>query len=150
METPNTKLAQKSRDGLKERPCDNNKLLQKPQTKENTKPVGIKLHTQQRAVNRAIFNYTVATKLYLMEQQKKQVDRIHKMIEEEEVRMLRKEMIPRAQLMPLFDRPFFPQRSRRPLTVPREPCFHSTSGKETSCFSSSCYGLYDFQHNEAH
>lgn len=32
------------------------------------------------------------------------------MIEEEEVRMLRKEMIPRAQLMPFFDRPFFPQR----------------------------------------
>lgn len=32
------------------------------------------------------------------------------MIEEEEVRMLRKEMIPRAQLMPFFDKPFFPQR----------------------------------------
>lgn len=32
------------------------------------------------------------------------------MMEEEEIKMLRKEMVPRAQLMPLFDRPFFPQR----------------------------------------
>lgn len=32
------------------------------------------------------------------------------MIEEEEVRLLRKEMIPRAQLMPFFDKPFLPQR----------------------------------------
>lgn len=32
------------------------------------------------------------------------------MIEEEEVRLMRKEMIPRAQLMPYFDRPYFPQR----------------------------------------
>lgn len=32
------------------------------------------------------------------------------MIEDEEVRMLRKEMVPRAQLMPFFDRPFYPQR----------------------------------------
>ncbi|KAK9180784.1 hypothetical protein WN944_023919 [Citrus x changshan-huyou] len=35
---------------------------------------------------------------------------ILQMIEEEEIRLMRKEMIPRAQLMPLFDRPFFPQR----------------------------------------
>jgi len=33
------------------------------------------------------------------------------MIEEEEIRMLRKEMVPKAQLMPFFDRPFLPQRS---------------------------------------
>lgn len=35
---------------------------------------------------------------------------VKQLIEEEEVRMLRKEMIPRAQLMPFFDRPFYPQR----------------------------------------
>ena len=80
----------------------------------------------------------VATKLFVIEQQKKQAERLQKvkhiyiyiyktnymlcestliemlimkqMIEEEEVRLLRKEMIPRAQLMPFFDRPFFPQR----------------------------------------
>ncbi|THG05974.1 hypothetical protein TEA_000232 [Camellia sinensis var. sinensis] len=54
----------------------------------------------------------VATKLYLLERQKKQIEKLQKMIEEEEVKMLRKEMIPRAQLMPFFDRPFFPQRAQ--------------------------------------
>ncbi|KAK3012936.1 hypothetical protein RJ639_009570, partial [Escallonia herrerae] len=123
-------------------------VLQKPLAKENTKPVEIKLHTQQRAAKRAIFNYSVATKLYLMEQQKKQVQKLHKMIEEEEVRLLRKEMIPRAQLMPLFDRPFFPQRSTRPLTVPRQPSLRIMTGKCSSCFS-GC-NSYSFQHSEAH
>ncbi|KAI4304722.1 hypothetical protein MLD38_040197 [Melastoma candidum] len=105
----------------------------KPVTKENTKPVDVKLHTQQRAAKRAIFNYTVATKLFLTEQQKKQEEKLRKMLEEEEVRMLRKEMIPRAQLMPLFDRPFLPQRSSRPLTVPREPGLGLTNSKSWTC-----------------
>ncbi|XP_052289980.1 uncharacterized protein LOC102615211 [Citrus sinensis] len=78
--------------------------------KENTKPQEFTLHTQQRAVKRAMFNYSVATKLYLQELQKKRVEKLQKMIEEEEIRLMRNEMIPRAQLMPLFDRPFFPQR----------------------------------------
>ncbi|KAK2991162.1 hypothetical protein RJ640_015467 [Escallonia rubra] len=58
---------------------DFDNVLQKPLAKENTKPVEIKLHTQQRAVKRAIFNYSVATKLYLMEQQKKQVEKLQKL-----------------------------------------------------------------------
>ncbi|KAL5537968.1 hypothetical protein UlMin_045685 [Ulmus minor] len=80
-------------------------------TKESTsrKPQEIKLHTQQR--------------LYFIEQQKKQQERIRKMVKEEEIRLLRKEMVPRTQLMPFFDRPFFPQRSNRPLTIPRDPTF---------------------------
>ncbi|KAL5574041.1 hypothetical protein UlMin_023638 [Ulmus minor] len=94
-------------------------------TKESTsrRPQEIKLHTQERAIKRAIFNYEVATKLYFIEQQRKQQERIQKLVEEEEIRLLRKEMVPRAQLMPFFDRPFFPQRSNRPLTIPREPSF---------------------------
>ncbi|KAK3023935.1 hypothetical protein RJ639_043605 [Escallonia herrerae] len=46
----------------------------------NSKPVEIKLHTQQRAVKRAIYNYSVATKLYLMQQQKKQVEKLQKIV----------------------------------------------------------------------
>nr|KYP75999.1 Gypsy retrotransposon integrase-like protein 1 [Cajanus cajan] len=57
-----------------------------------------------------MFNYAVTTKFYIMELQKKQEERLQKLIEEEEVRLLRKEMIPRAQLMPYFDKPFSPQR----------------------------------------
>ncbi|EXB86779.1 hypothetical protein L484_007804 [Morus notabilis] len=130
----------------KERNYDKVKTYQRPSAKENTKPQEIKLHTQQRAIKRAIFNYEVATKLYLIEQQKKQEERLQKLIEEEEIRLLRKEMIPRAQLMPFFDRPFFPQRSNRPLTVPREPSFMSmmSSGKCSSCIIPNSQ-LYSFQ-----
>ncbi|KAI8540948.1 hypothetical protein RHMOL_Rhmol08G0024600 [Rhododendron molle] len=123
-----------SRDEVKERLVEKSKVSQKTPPKENTKSQDFKLHTQERAVKRAMFNYEVATKFYIIEYQKKQVERIHKMIEEEEVRMLRKEMIPRAQLMPFFDKPFFPQRSNRRLTVPREPSSHMIGSK---CSSSS-------------
>ncbi|KAF7135066.1 hypothetical protein RHSIM_Rhsim08G0020300 [Rhododendron simsii] len=103
-----------SRDEVKERHVEKSKVSQKTPVKENTKSQDFKLHTQERAVKRAMFNY--------------------EMIEEEEVRMLRKEMIPRAQLMPFFDKPFFPQRSNRRSTVPREPSSHMIGSK---CSSSS-------------
>ncbi|KAJ7950758.1 TPX2 family protein [Quillaja saponaria] len=119
----------------------------KSPTRENTKPQEFKLHTQERAIKRAMFNYEVTTKLYLMELQKKQVDKLQKMIEEEEIRLLRKEMVPRAQLMPYFDRPFFPQRSNRPLTIPKEPCFHLKSNKCWSCSSGN--ELYNFYQSQA-
>ncbi|XP_011656218.1 protein TPX2 [Cucumis sativus] len=102
--------------------------------KENTRPHDFKLHTEQRAIKRAMFNYSVATKLFVIEQQKKQEEQLHKIIEEEEIRLLRKEMIPKAQLMPFFDKPFYPQRSKRPLTIPREPSVHLMRTKSWNCF----------------
>ncbi|GMY24768.1 protein TPX2 isoform X1 [Fagus crenata] len=138
MEKTHTKSALKTKDELKDRLFGKSKTCQKPAAKENTtKPQDFKLHTQERALKRAMFNYEVATKLYIIEQQKKQAEKLQKMIEEEEVRMLRKEMVPRAQLMPFFDRPFFPQRSNRALTVPREPSFHM-NGK---CGNSISWGV---------
>ncbi|KAJ8752194.1 hypothetical protein K2173_003802 [Erythroxylum novogranatense] len=119
----NTAAKGMNKDEIKDRLHQKSKATLKPPAKENTKPQEFKLHTEQRALKRAMFNYSVATKLYLTEMHKKQVEKLHKMIEEEEIRMMRKEMIPRAQLMPFFDRPFFPQRSSRPLTIPREPSF---------------------------
>ncbi|MCD7463224.1 hypothetical protein HAX54_050174 [Datura stramonium] len=83
-------------------------------------------------------NNLMATKFYFIEQQKKTVEKVQKMIEEEEVRMLRKEMIPRAQLMPFFDKPFLPQRSTRPLTIPKEPSF-MLNGKCSSCMNFSIF-----------
>ncbi|XP_027923044.1 uncharacterized protein LOC114180948 [Vigna unguiculata] len=113
--------------------------------KENTKPQEFKLHTQERAVKRAMFNYAVTTKFYIMELQKKQEERLQKLIEEEEVRLLRKEMVPRAQLMPYFDKPFFPQRSSR--SVPRESCLHMMSGKCWSCsVGNEIYNLHHYGH----
>ncbi|KAH7557014.1 hypothetical protein ACOSQ2_026618 [Xanthoceras sorbifolium] len=125
---------------LKDRLCYKFKANPKTTSKENTKPQEFTLHTQQRAVKRAMFNYSVATKEYLEEIQKKRIEKLQKMIEEEEIKLLRKEMVPRAQLMPYFDRPFFPQRSNRPLTIPREPSFLK--------YCSSDNGLYHF--DEAH
>ncbi|XP_057807214.1 microtubule-destabilizing protein 60-like isoform X2 [Salvia miltiorrhiza] len=109
-------------------------VVDKSWIKENTKPSELRLHTQQRAAQRARYNSSVAIKLYMIEQHKKQVEKVLKVIEEEEVRMLRREMVPRAQLMPLFDKPFSPQRSTRPLTVPREPSFKMVACKhDCSC-----------------
>ncbi|KVI02888.1 TPX2-like protein [Cynara cardunculus var. scolymus] len=114
--------------------------------KESTKySMEVKLQTKERAVKRAFFNYSVTTKLYLMEQQKRQIEKIQKMIEEEEVRMLRKEMIPRAQLMPLFDRPFFPRRSPTPTKVPKKPSSQETHRNSLSCTRE----FYNFRQNEA-
>ncbi|XP_048430440.1 protein TPX2 isoform X2 [Pyrus x bretschneideri] len=120
-------------------PKDEFKDKSKSPTRENTKAQEVKLHTKERATKRAMFNYMVATKLSILEHQRKQEERLQKMIEEEEIRLLRKEMVPRAQLMPLFDRPFIPQRSSRPLTIPREPSFR----KYLSCNPGS--QLYNFQ-----
>ncbi|KAL8161176.1 hypothetical protein V2J09_012665 [Rumex salicifolius] len=117
MEKAQAKVAQKMKGEQKERIADKTKtLLKTDSSKEYTKAQDFKLHTQQRAAKRA-----VATKLYVDEQQRRIEKKVLKMIEEEEVRLLRKEMVPKAQLMPFFDRPFLPQRSNRPLTVPREP-----------------------------
>ncbi|CAJ1868219.1 unnamed protein product [Sphenostylis stenocarpa] len=114
--------------------------------KENTKPQEFKLHTQERAVKRAMFNYAVTTKFYIMELQKKQEERLQKLIEEEEVRLLRKEMVPRAQLMPYFDKPFSPQRSSR--SVPRESCIHMMSSKCWSCsVGNEIYSLHHYGHH---
>ncbi|KAH9649292.1 TPX2 domain-containing protein [Citrus sinensis] len=84
-----------------------------------------------------MFNYSVATKLYLQELQKKRVEKLQKMIEEEEIRLMRNEMIPRAQLMPLFDRPFFPQRSTDRMA----------HNKGWSCISDN--EIYSFDHSYA-
>ncbi|KAM7279093.1 hypothetical protein ACFE04_006227 [Oxalis oulophora] len=135
-----------AKNEVKERLSNKPKGNQKPPpAKENKKQKEFTLHTQDRAARRAMFNYTVATKYYVAEVYKKQIQKAIKMIEEEEIRSLRKEMVPRAQLMPYFDRPFLPQRSNRALTVPREPCFHMVNSTCWSCLSDQ-YDLSLFQH----
>lgn len=54
--------------------------------------------------------YQVAEKKSLIEQDKAERVRQQKVAEEEELRRLRKELIPKAQPMPYFDRPFVPRR----------------------------------------
>ncbi|XP_057721921.1 microtubule-destabilizing protein 60 isoform X3 [Arachis stenosperma] len=144
MEKASTKSSLKARDEVKDRFYDKNNKSSSSQSrkssppKENTKPQEFKLHTQERAVKRAMFNYAVTTKFYLMEIQKRQAEKLQKMIEEEEIRMLRKEMVPRAQLMPYFDKPFSPQsRSNNKTVGSRESysCLHMMSSKCLRCCS---------------
>ncbi|CDP02292.1 unnamed protein product [Coffea canephora] len=80
--------------------------------------------------------YQVAEKLSLAEQYKLEKERLQKLEEEEELRRLRKELIPKAQPLPYFDRPFIPRRSTKHPTIPREPKFHLPQHKKIkSCMS---------------
>ncbi|KAK3129833.1 hypothetical protein QOZ80_6BG0485320 [Eleusine coracana subsp. coracana] len=83
----------------------------------------LRLHTEERAIRRAGFNYQVASKINTQEIIRRFEEKLAQVMEEREIKMMRKEMVPKAQLMPAFDKPFHPQRSRRPLTVPKEPSF---------------------------
>ncbi|MCL7024705.1 hypothetical protein MKW94_006653 [Papaver nudicaule] len=109
--------------------------LVKPPVKDITRPVDLKLHSDVRAVERADFDCQVAEKLSLLEQYRMEKDRQQKLEEEEEIKRLRKELVPRAQPMPYFDRPFIPKRSVKNPTIPKEPKFHVPHHKRIKCMS---------------
>ncbi|KAG0594815.1 hypothetical protein M758_UG112300 [Ceratodon purpureus] len=111
-------------------------VLPKPPVKEQTKPEGFKLITDVRAVERAEFDEYIADRRKQEGLQKLEEERHRQIAEEEEIRRLRREMVPRAQLMPYFDRPFMPRRSSKKLTVPREPKFHLKQSKRPRCMAS--------------
>ncbi|XP_061369305.1 microtubule-destabilizing protein 60-like [Gastrolobium bilobum] len=112
---------------------DEPECLLKPPVKESTKPIDLKLHSDVRAIDRAEFDHQVAEKMSLIEQQKFEMERQNKLAEEEEIRRLRKALIPKAQPMPYFDRPFVPRRSMKHPTIPREPKFHIPHHKKIKC-----------------
>ncbi|KAL3344613.1 hypothetical protein AABB24_023850 [Solanum stoloniferum] len=112
---------------------DEPECLPKPPIKESTRPVDLVLHSDIRATERAEFDHQVAEKMSLIEQYKMERERMQKMAEEEEIRRLRKELVPKAQPMPYFDRPFVPRRSTKDPTVPREPKFHKPQHKKIKC-----------------
>ncbi|KAI3452233.1 hypothetical protein Pfo_008898 [Paulownia fortunei] len=103
---------------------DEPEYLVKPPVKENTRPIDLVLRSDMRAVERSDFDHQVAMKLNLIEQYRMERERQQKLAEEEEIKRLRKELVPKAQPMPYFDRPFLPRRSMKHPTVPKEPKFH--------------------------
>ncbi|XP_060194815.1 microtubule-destabilizing protein 60-like isoform X1 [Lycium barbarum] len=124
---------------------DEPESLSKPLVKEITRPVDLVLHSDIRAVERSEFDHQVAEKLSYIEQYKMERERLQKMAEEEEIRRLRKELVPKAQPMPYFDRPFIPRRSAKNPTMPRDPKFHIPQHKKIKC----CISLNDmYIHNE--
>ncbi|XP_038989973.1 uncharacterized protein LOC103718198 isoform X2 [Phoenix dactylifera] len=102
---------------------DEPESLVKPPVKESTEPIDIVLHSDVRAVERAEFDHFVVERMNFAEQLRSERERQQKLEEEEEIRRLRKELVPKAQPMPYFDRPFIPKKSARPPTVPKEPRF---------------------------
>ncbi|KAL8251211.1 hypothetical protein R6Q59_034904 [Mikania micrantha] len=117
---------------------DEPECLVKPPVKESTKPIDLVLHSDVRAVERAEFDNQVQEKLSLMEQYRLERERLQKLEEEEELRRLRKELVPKAQPMPYFDRPFIPRRSEKQPTIPKDPKFHNhPQHKRVRCCSMS-------------
>lgn len=112
---------------------DEPECLVKPPVKESTKPVDLVLHSDVRAVERAEFDQQVQEKLSYIEQYKLDRERQQKLEEEEELKRLRKELVPKAQPMPYFDRPFIPRRSEKQPTIPKEPKFHNPQHKKIKC-----------------
>ncbi|CAA0402781.1 unnamed protein product [Arabidopsis thaliana] len=130
---------------------DEPECLVKPHWKDITRPVDLTLHSDVRAVERAEFDYQVAEKMSFIEQYKMERERQQKLAEEEEIRRLRKELVPKAQPMPYFDRPFIPRRSSKHPTAPRDPKFHIPQHKKIRCCSSSSWSetgscMSDFQY----
>ncbi|XP_071707673.1 microtubule-destabilizing protein 60 isoform X2 [Rutidosis leptorrhynchoides] len=109
---------------------DEPECLARPPVKERTLPVDLVLRSDMRAVERAEFDQHVQEKLSFIEQHKLQREREQKLAEEEELRRLRKELVPKAQPMPYFDRPFVPKRSEKQPTLPKEPRFHNPQQKK--------------------
>ncbi|PWZ06970.1 hypothetical protein Zm00014a_016364 [Zea mays] len=104
---------------------DEPECLIKPAVKERTEPIDLVLHSDVRALERAEFDQHVLDRNKFAEQQRLEWERQQELDEEERIRQLRRtELIPKAQPMPYFDRPFIPKRSTKPPTVPMEPKFY--------------------------
>ncbi|KAI7741421.1 hypothetical protein M8C21_000881 [Ambrosia artemisiifolia] len=105
--------------------------LARPPVKEITRPVDLVLHSDMRAVERAEFDHQVQEKLSFIEQFKLEKEKQQKLAEEEELKRLRKELVPKAQPMPYFDRPFVPKRSEKQPTMPKQPKVYNPQQKKT-------------------
>ncbi|KAI3794010.1 hypothetical protein L1987_36635 [Smallanthus sonchifolius] len=110
---------------------DEPESLAKPPVKESTRPVDLVLHSDMRAVERAEFDHQVQEKLLFIEQFKLEKEKQQKLAEEEELKRLRKELVPKAQPMPYFDRPFVPKRSEKQPTMAKVPKFYNPQHKKT-------------------
>ncbi|WVZ55956.1 hypothetical protein U9M48_006553 [Paspalum notatum var. saurae] len=115
---------------------DEPECLMKPAVKERTEPVDLVLHSDVRALERAEFDQYLLEKNRFAEQQKLDWERQQELEEQEMIRQLRRtELIPKAQPMPYFDRPFIPKRSSKPATIPVEPKFHPRPEKLSCAWS---------------
>ncbi|KAL2523165.1 TPX2 (targeting protein for Xklp2) protein family [Forsythia ovata] len=113
---------------------DQPECLVRPSIKDNTRPVDLVLHSDIRAVERAEFDHQVADKMSFIEQYKMERERQRKLAEEEEIKRLRKDLVPKAQPMPYFDRPFIPRRlMKHPANKSMEPKANASQQEKIKC-----------------
>ncbi|CAM6088117.1 unnamed protein product [Calypogeia fissa] len=112
---------------------DEPEIVPKPPVKDQTRPVEFRHYSDSRAIERAEFDNYMAERALYMEMQKQEAERLRQLAEQEEIKRLRREMVPRAQLMPFFNQPFIPTRSSKRLTVPKEPTFLNRQHKRAKC-----------------
>ncbi|GJN08668.1 hypothetical protein PR202_ga26617 [Eleusine coracana subsp. coracana] len=94
--TKEQQFVQKVQEMLMEE--EKKRCLLKPPVKERTEPVDLVLHSDVLERNK------------FAEQMRLERERQKELEEEERIRQLRKELVPKAQPMPYFDRPFVPKR----------------------------------------
>ncbi|KAL2613291.1 hypothetical protein R1flu_024983 [Riccia fluitans] len=73
----------------------------------------------------------VSEKSLRADEEKQEKEKRMQLEAEEEIKKMRKQMIPHARRMPFFDLPFKPHRSTKSLTVPRSTKFQTLKSKKT-------------------
>ncbi|KAL5196586.1 hypothetical protein ABZP36_000098 [Zizania latifolia] len=81
----------------------------------------IKLHVDERAVQRSEFDHMVKEKEITYKRLREENEFAQKIEEEKALKQLRRTLVPQARPLPKFDRPFRPQRSTKHVTMPKSP-----------------------------
>ncbi|CAM6104698.1 unnamed protein product [Calypogeia fissa] len=81
-------------------------------------------HLETRAAERADFDQRVAEKHNQYKRFREEYEAARKAEEDRSIKAMRREMVPHARPMPVFHRPFVPQRSTKELTRPVSPQFN--------------------------
>ncbi|XP_015694892.2 protein TPX2 isoform X2 [Oryza brachyantha] len=81
----------------------------------------IKLHVDERAVQRSEFDNMVKEKEITYKRLREENEFAQKIEEEKALKQLRRTLVPQARPLPKFDRPFRPQRSTKQVTRPKSP-----------------------------
>ncbi|CAM6109343.1 unnamed protein product [Calypogeia fissa] len=81
-------------------------------------------HLETRAADRADFDQGVAEKHNQYKRFREEYEAARKAEEDRSIKAMRREMVPHARPMPVFHRPFVPQRSTKEPTRPMSPQFN--------------------------
>ncbi|KAL2635861.1 hypothetical protein R1flu_007340 [Riccia fluitans] len=115
---------------------DEPEIVPKPPVKQPTRHIDFNHFSDSRAAMRAEFDNYMAQREMSIKMRKEEEEIQRQLADQEEIKRLRREMVPRAQLMPLFDQPFMPERSSKRLTIPKEPKFKTRQHKRAKCMVS--------------